>query len=40
MAAEATRRLVASTDRPGNDEEAVITVPYELVLRGSTAVCR
>jgi LacI family transcriptional regulator len=39
MAAEATRRLVASTDRPEYDDETVITVPYELVLRGSTAVC-
>ena len=40
MAAEATRRLVVSTDRPGDEDETVITVPYELVLRGSTAVCR
>lgn len=40
MAAEATRRLVPATDRHEQDDEDVVTVPYELVVRGSTAACR
>lgn len=37
MAAMATRRLVPATNRHEQDDEAVLTVPYELVVRGSTA---
>jgi LacI family transcriptional regulator len=38
MAAEATRRLLPSADRSGHDG-ALVTVPYELVVRSSTGAC-
>lgn len=40
MAAEATRRLVPVVNSHEQADDAVVTVPYELVIRGSTAACR
>lgn len=39
MAAEATRRLVPPVNRLEPEEDSIVTVPYELVVRGSTGTC-